>query len=138
MNDKFLKDAILSTIAEIEGDIDNNISDNKNYDSTRENNSIINRETSFNNSNLINNDIEIKSVIVDTTNLSFQQKNSTYNNKNSIDEVEFLSNILQKLNVLFEGLKSDKLKKREEKTEMVIKYLQVLQISIEERVQKIK
>jgi hypothetical protein len=138
VNDKFLKDAILSTIAEIEGDIDNNISDNKNYDSTRENNSIINRETSFNNSNLINNDIEIKSVIVDTTNLSFQQKNSTYNNKNSIDEVEFLSNILQKLNVLFEGLKSDKLKKREEKTEMVIKYLQVLQISIEERVQKIK
>lgn len=137
MNDKFLKDAILSTIAEIECDIDNNLSDNKNYDSTRENNSIINRETSFNDSNLINNDIEIKSVIVDTTNLSFQQKNSTYN-KNSIDEVEFLSNILQKLNVLFEGFKSDKLKKREEKTEMVIKYLQVLQISIEERIQKIK
>ena len=137
MNDKFLKDAILSTIAEIEGDIDNNLSDNKNYDSTRENNSIINCETSFNDSNLINNDIEIKSVIVDTTNLSFQQKNSTYN-KNSIDEVEFLSNILQKLNVLFEGFKSDKLKKREEKTEMVIKYLQVLQISIEERIQKIK
>ncbi len=137
MNDKFLKDAILSTIAEIECDIDNNLSDNKNYDSTRENNSIINCETSFNDSNLINNDIEIKSVIVDTTNLSFQQKNSTYN-KNSIDEVEFLSNILQKLNVLFEGFKSDKLKKREEKTEMVIKYLQVLQISIEERIQKIK
>jgi len=158
VNDKFLKDAILSTIAEIEGDIDNNISssddNNKSFESKREIRPIINNDKNFTTQNFNSNsvaplnlvinevendsEIEIKSITIDTTNVSLnnQKTASSYNYKNNsivAEEEEFLSSILQKINVLFEGLKSDKLKKREEKTDLVIKYLQVLQLSIEDR-----
>jgi len=56
----------------------------------------------------------------------------------SDDELAFLKHTRERLQILFEGLKSSEIKDPEAKLEMTLKYLQLLLAQVDERVQEVK
>jgi hypothetical protein len=58
--------------------------------------------------------------------------------KRSDDELAFLRHTKERLEILFEGLKSSEIKDPEAKLELTLKYLQLLLAQVDERVAEIK
>ncbi len=56
----------------------------------------------------------------------------------SDDELAFLKHTRERLQILFEGLKSSEIKDPEAKLEVTLKYLQLLLAQVDERVQEVK
>lgn len=133
MNDDILKDVILSTLAEIEEDdevIEESVEEN-----IRESDNFAKEDTPL---NLFQDsptlDISIEEPQKRMEKIEPLEKVSTVNvSQNSGD---FLISIRERIATLFEGLKSEKMKNRDKKLDITLKYLEYLLISIDEKLKK--
>ena len=82
----------------------------------------------------------VKNIIEKKEDLKSKQEPFVYekpqNKQPDDDEVAFLKHTKERLEVLFEGLKSDEIKSYEQKLEITMKYLQLLLSQVDQRLEQ--
>ena len=116
-----VKDIILATLAEIEGDLEN---EQAPYEQTR----------SFQED--LKESMQANAPIGESSHTANKQEIGADLNKNTDDETAFLTSMRERLLVLFEGLQLPHNNTNEKKLELTLNYLQYTLSTIDERLDK--